>query len=958
MPHSGRSRKANHSRRGTLLTAIGLIAILMASIIPMTVPPSAQASAQQAIVLEYNAVDGLTLVLEDPTNLRLTATANGNTTFLDIPDALGRVAVGIFTDFHGGGLDLSPLPSSGTIGPVTVEIGPQPGGTASLKQLGTISAFSDSRWDNRLRNSQGQMTKVVSLGDLGLESLQGAFRDTQNLEVSASLPSTVTSLAGVGYQAKGNFRGVADWDTSRVISLENAFFDTDGFNEDISGWDTSNVTTLRGAFWGAGAFNQDISGWDTSSVDSMSGLFRNASAFNQNISGWNTSQVSTMQRLFSGASVFNQNLGSWNVESVTTMASMLNSSGMSNANYAATLDGWATQDVETGITLSASGLVADTCSRGLLAKSTADGGKGWTISDSSNPPTSCGTATVTWGAVAPADRISPFTPNATPTTTGGAITYSVVNAGATGCTVNPTTGVISYVAAGNCEVRATAAGTSSLFSGFTAVTFQLPEPLKPAVLEWAVDPTITINRPPFTPSPLPTTNDGGDITYRVVNPESSACSVDENTGEVSFTAEGPCEIEAIAAASDDALEGSLRIVFQLPEPIPAAELTWDAETNIEASRSPFLPPTLPETNGGAITYSVVDPTTSGCTVNPSTGAITFVAAGDCEIRASVEATDTTEPNFITVVFTLPTPTPEPQQRRNTRVTPPLLEPVGPALLVSPTGPGFTQPGTTTDANTNRARILGLLLPRDLIGASGASAGLGPVWAESEGAGLASTVSPANTPGLNLAGVTAEIRSASIEQDTANQTLSFRTAAGDETVSSKNVRIVQAGSLSLILYPLSEQGAVIDQPVPDEMWIEAGGTVRVIASGLQPNALVRAWIFSTPNELGVFDLDDNGELVTEFGVPSTLEPGDHTLKLVGPSPSGEIVSVWMSVFIAPAELSAVGDQPEEEISEPTNASTPVGSFSWMWILIVIALGILTFLVLWFRKKDNEVSEGAR
>ena len=61
---------------------------------------------------------------------------------------------------------------------------------------------------------------------------------------------------------------------------------------------------------------------------------------------------------------------------------------------------------------------------------------------------------------------SPLAPNSTATVTrpasgGGAITYSVVSQGGTGCTVNSSTGVISYSAAGTCVVRATAAAVNS-----------------------------------------------------------------------------------------------------------------------------------------------------------------------------------------------------------------------------------------------------------------------------------------------------------------------------------------------------------------------------------------------------------------------------------------------------------------------------------------------------------------
>ena len=71
---------------------------------------------------------------------------------------------------------------------------------------------------------------------------------------------------------------------------------------------------------------------------------------------------------------------------------------------------------------------------------------------------------------------SQLTPNnaatvVSPVSGGGAITYSVVNAGTSGCTVDSTTGVISYTSAGECIVRATAAATSTYYTTFKETKF-------------------------------------------------------------------------------------------------------------------------------------------------------------------------------------------------------------------------------------------------------------------------------------------------------------------------------------------------------------------------------------------------------------------------------------------------------------------------------------------------------
>jgi hypothetical protein len=53
----------------------------------------------------------------------------------------------------------------------------------------------------------------------------------------------------------------------------------------------------------------------------------------------------------------------------------------------------------------------------------------------------------------------------------GAITYAVQSAGATGCTINSSTRVLTFTTAGNCVVRATAASTSNYLTGYIDATF-------------------------------------------------------------------------------------------------------------------------------------------------------------------------------------------------------------------------------------------------------------------------------------------------------------------------------------------------------------------------------------------------------------------------------------------------------------------------------------------------------
>ena len=275
---------------------------------------------------------------------------------------------------------------------------------------------------------------VDSFGDLGIESLSLAFYGSNNLEsVPAEIPTTVTDLfamfadaasfnqslnwntsnvTGMSFMFYGAasfdqslnwdtsnvtdmsnmFIGAAsfdqslNWDTSNVTDMSNMFIGAASFNQSLSSWVTSSVTDMGEMFFGASLFNQSLSSWDTGSVTDMSAMFADATSFNQSLSGWDTGSVTNMSWMFSGASAFNQSLSSWNVSLVTNMKNMLNNSAMSSANYAATLIGWASQSVQSGVEFGAVGKsVGSYGSEGCSARSILIGStKNWIITDASD----------------------------------------------------------------------------------------------------------------------------------------------------------------------------------------------------------------------------------------------------------------------------------------------------------------------------------------------------------------------------------------------------------------------------------------------------------------------------------------------------------------------------------------------------------------------------------------------
>jgi uncharacterized repeat protein (TIGR02543 family) len=90
--------------------------------------------------------------------------------------------------------------------------------------------------------------------------------------------------------------------------------------------------------------------------------------------------------------------------------------------------------------------------------------------------TSLPAQTVTWAPTNTSLLLSEssVTPSSAATTSGdGAVTYSVSDAGATGCSVNSNTGVVTFTGVGECTIRATAASTQTYLTDTQDVVFSI-----------------------------------------------------------------------------------------------------------------------------------------------------------------------------------------------------------------------------------------------------------------------------------------------------------------------------------------------------------------------------------------------------------------------------------------------------------------------------------------------------
>jgi gliding motility-associated-like protein len=181
-----------------------------------------------------------------------------------------------------------------------------------------------------------RLTQVENWGSTGWISMQRAFFDCANLQVTATDVPNLSSVADVTEMFSGctnlnSPSNINTWNTASVTNM-NSMFRATAFNQNISTWNTAAVTNMAFMFSGASVFNQNIGTWNTGAVTNMAAMFRGASAFNQTIGAWNTAAVMDMSDMFRETSVFNQNINAWNTGVVTNMSHMFDQASVFNQN--------------------------------------------------------------------------------------------------------------------------------------------------------------------------------------------------------------------------------------------------------------------------------------------------------------------------------------------------------------------------------------------------------------------------------------------------------------------------------------------------------------------------------------------------------------------------------------------------------------------------------------------------
>lgn len=188
-----------------------------------------------------------------------------------------------------------------------------------------------------------KLIEIKNWGNLGVTSINSAFKDCSNLTITAEDGSSWNpqDMSSAFRGCSIITSGISNFNTTGCTNIALTFYQCGLYNEDLSNWDTSSVITMQYTFMYASVFNGNVSNWDTSSVTDMSALFYQASSFNQPIDSWDVSSVTTLNASFYQCP-FNHPLNSWDTSSLTNLRWCFR-----NSAYNHPLDNWDTSKVTT-----------------------------------------------------------------------------------------------------------------------------------------------------------------------------------------------------------------------------------------------------------------------------------------------------------------------------------------------------------------------------------------------------------------------------------------------------------------------------------------------------------------------------------------------------------------------------------------------------------------------------------
>lgn len=190
----------------------------------------------------------------------------------------------------------------------------------------------------------------------------------------------------------------------------------------------------------------------------------------------------------------------------------------------------------------------------------------------------------------------------------GQVTYAEDSSGAV-CSLDGST--LTATGVGTCAVTATVAADATYASASSASITITVQKSDQAVTWSPSNTSLLFTDSPVTPSSGATTEGDGAITYSVT---SGSCTVDSDTGTLTYSSTGTCVVTATAAATAAYAEGTQAVTFTIAAVAPTKPTITSVSAGDTTATVAFA---APSSNGGA--------TISGYTATASPGG----ASGSC-----------------------------------------------------------------------------------------------------------------------------------------------------------------------------------------------------------------------------------------------------------------------------------------------------------------------------------------
>ena len=216
-------------------------------------------------------------------------------------------------------------------------------------------------------------------------------------------------------------------------------------------------------------------------------------------------------------------------------------------------------------------------------------------------------------------------------TNPNSLTVAYSSSDATVATVNSSTGAVELLKAGTTTITATFAGNATYKPAEVSYTLNVTEKT-PHGLAYADDEVEKVTTDDAFTNTL---TNGYSLTISYSSSDEDVATVDED-GEVTIKGAGETTITATFAGDKDYEAGSASYTLTVSKATPTLSFTTDNATLREGE--PFAGNAL--TNPAKLTVSYSSSKTSVATVDSSTGAPSFEAAGSTTITASFAGNDT------------------------------------------------------------------------------------------------------------------------------------------------------------------------------------------------------------------------------------------------------------------------------------------------------------------------------